>query len=246
MGRFLGRLAPRVRSHFPRSAHYTVVVVALIATAFAFEPAAAVPSTDAAAAMEKFLARPANAHQYRASRRLEASGSGQRGWLVVQTAFTPASGLRYDVTAEGGSRYIRSRVLRSLLDEEQRLIARGASADVALSMDNYQFTSEGVNEEGLVLVAMKPLRKEPALIVGRLFLTASGDPVRVEGRLVKTPSFWLKRIAVVRAYRRLNGVLVPVSLHSTGQLRLLGRSTLHMSYDYSEIDDRPVREELPD
>jgi hypothetical protein len=31
---------------------------------------------------------------------------------------------------------------------------------------------------------------------------------------------------------------VPVSLESTAQLRLLGRSTLMMIYRYSEIDDR--------
>ncbi len=101
----------------------------------------------AMAAMEKFLARPTMAHQYRASRRLEASGVGQRAWLDVQTNFTVASGLVYEVTAEGGSGYIRARVLRSLLDEERRLTERGGVAHVAISTDNYRL-QRGARQRG--------------------------------------------------------------------------------------------------
>lgn len=206
------------------------------------------PSVDprAAAAMQGFLDRATTAHQYSASRRLEASGRGHRGWLDAQTEFTVASGLVYQVTAEGGSGYIRSRVLRSLLDEEQRLIARNGGATVAISADNYQFTPEGLNEEGLAVVIMRPLRKHRSLIAGRMFLTADGDLVRVEGRLVKNPSFWVTRVNVVRSYRRINGVTMPVSLDTTAQLRLLGSSALRMTYCYSQVDERAVVDETPE
>jgi hypothetical protein len=53
------------------------------------------------------------------------------------------------------------------------------------------------------------------------------------------PSQWIRRVAVVRSYRRINGALVPMSLESTAHLRLLGRSMLLMMIDrYWEIDDR--------
>jgi hypothetical protein len=191
-------------------------------------------------AMETFLARPAIAHQYIASRRLEASGSGRRAWLDVQTEFTHESGLRYEVTAEGGSGYIRGRILRSLLDEEQKVIARGGGARVALTTDNYEFAPEGVNEEGLAVVGMRPLRRDRSLIAGRMFLTVDGDLIRVEGRLARNPSFWVSRVNVVRSYQRINGALMPVALHTTAQLRLLGSSALEMTYQYSHIDDQPV------
>ena len=102
-------------------------VLAMTPLAFPLSAADAVDQS-VLVAMQSFLASPTIAHQYSGSRRLEASASGQRAWLDVQTDFTPASGLLYEVTAEGGSGYIRARVLRSLLDEEQRLIARGGSA----------------------------------------------------------------------------------------------------------------------
>jgi len=66
--------------------------------------------------------------------------------------------------------------------------------------------------------------------------------VRVEGRLARTPSFWVSRVNVVRTYERINGVLMPVSLQTTAQLRLFGSSSLRMTYHYSQLDDRPVVE----
>lgn len=192
-------------------------------------------------ALEMFLARPVRAHPYRAARLLEASASGQRGWLDVQTDFTVSSGLRYEVTAEGGSGYIRARVLRSLLDEEQRVIASGRASRVAISMDNYRFSPEGVNGEGLAVVRLRPLRQERSLIDGRMLLrTSDGDLVRVEGRLARNPSFWVTRVSVVRSYGRIDGAHMPVSLDTTAQLRLLGSASLRMTYCYSHIDERPV------
>lgn len=219
------------------------VLVALLVVAFTLRGMAAdAPDQDAAAAMRNFLDRPATPHQYRAERRLEASGSGQHGWLDVQTQFTVASGMRYEVTAEGGSGYIRSRVLRSMLDEEQETLARGASAAVAISTANYRFAPEGLDEDGLAIVGVRPLRKDRNLIAGRVLLTTDGDLLRIEGRLVKNPSFWVTRVDLIKTYRRISGVLMPVSLETKAQLRLLGSSALRMTYRYSQIDERPVEE----
>ena len=112
----------------------------------------------------------------------------------MRTDFSLASGLRYEVTAEGGSGYIRERVLRSLLEEEKKLIARGRTAGAAISKDNYAFTAEGINEERLAAVGIRPLRKERSLILGRMFLTMDGVLRRVEGRLAKNPFFWVTRV----------------------------------------------------
>ena len=90
------------------------------------------------------------------------------------------------------------------------------------------------------VVAMQPLRKDRGLIAGRMFLTAEGELRRIEGRLARNPSFWTTRVQVVRSYRRINGVLMPVSLDTSAHLRLLGASTLRMTYRYSHVDHRPV------
>jgi hypothetical protein len=206
--------------------------------AFAAEPTQ--PDPRAVHALDAFLSGRTLARQYVATRRLEASGSGQRGWLDVRTRYAADSGFIYDITSEGGSGLIRGRVLRSLLEEEKTLIASGTSARVAITRDNYTFTPEKVNDDGTVVVGIRPLRKERSLISGRLFLTAHGVLQRVEGQLAKNPSFWVTRVNVVRTYRQINGTLMPVCLETTARLRFLGSSSLRMTYSYSEIDERPV------
>jgi len=216
-----------------------------IATSLILQAGSPDPAVDprAEAALRAFLDSTIAARQYSASRRLEASGSGRQGWLDAQIEYSVASGFTYQVMAEGGSGYIRSRVLRSLLDEEQSIVAENASARVALSVDNYQFTPTSIDEEGLAVVTIRPLRKDRSLIAGQMFLTADGDLVRVKGRLVKNPSFWVTRANLIRSYQRINGVTMPVSLETTGQLRLFGSSKLRMTYRYSQIDERIVADE---
>jgi hypothetical protein len=91
-------------------------------------------------------------------------------------------------------------------------------------------------------VTLHPLRKERALLDGNLFLNpADATLIRVEGRPAKNPSWWVGRVHVVRQYRRLNDVVLPVSMESVAQLRLRGSATFRMSYRYSEVNDAPVR-----
>ena len=215
-------------------------VLALTVAALVGTVATGSPRADTAV-IDKLLARAAVPHQYRAHRRLEAAGGGQRGWLEADTEFAPGTGMRYAVTAEGGSGYVRSRVLRPLLEQERQLIAADETGRVAINTSNYAFTSRGVTDEGLAEVALQPLRKDRALVTGTLLLDPStAEVVRLEGTLARNPSFWTRKVEIVRAYTRVNGAVVPVSLHSIAHLRLFGRSTLQMVYEYSEVDHQPA------
>jgi hypothetical protein len=100
----------------------------------------------------------------------------------------------------------------------------------------------GVDENGLAKVLLSPKRKERVLVSGAMFLRPTdGELVRVQGRLAKSPSFWVKTVDIVRSYERIEGAVVPVALETTAQVRLFGTATLRMTYDYSEIDGRPVQ-----
>lgn len=223
--------------------HVLLVSAVCLSASATWQLAAAPAADEPGPAIQQFLAQNTGAQSYKGVRRLEASGRGQTGWLDARTNLSPTGGFDYQVTAEGGSGFIRSRVLRSLLEEERRLVSRGGAREVALSTANYTFTDMGLTDDGLLRVAMQPRRKERPLVIGHLFLSpADGELVRVEGRLAKNPSFWVSRVNIVRRYARINGALVPVLLESTAQLRLLGRSSLRMTYHYLEIDQQPAVE----
>jgi hypothetical protein len=78
-------------------------------------------------------------------------------------------------------------------------------------------------------------------VSGTMFLQPNvGDLVRLQGRLAKSPSFWVKNVEIVRSYKRIEGVVVPVTLESTAHVRVLGPASLRMTYLYSEIDGHRV------
>jgi hypothetical protein len=189
----------------------------------------------------QFLAQDDSLPAYRGIRRLEAANGKRTGWLEAATEFSPATGFRYEVTAEGGSDYIRTKVLKAVLEGEREAMARGEAARAALARENYRFHATGVEDAGLATVILSPRRKERYLVDGKMFLQPDdGRLVRLQGQLAKSPSVWIKNVEIVRSYERIAGAVVPVALESKAQLRFLGSGTLRMTYLYSEVDGRVV------
>ena len=192
--------------------------------------------------IERFLARENAPHPYRAMRRLEAENGSRKGWLEAMTEYSPATGFQYRITGEGGSGYIRTKVLRAVLDGEQELITLGEDSRSGLARTNYTFEPKGVDAEGLANVGLSPRRKERALLSGVMFLRPNeGELVRVQGRLARNPSFWVNNVDIVRKYERIEGAVLPVAVESKANVRFLGPARFQMTYEYSEIDGRPVR-----
>jgi len=191
--------------------------------------------------IQQFLAQDDTVRPYRATRHLETENGSRKAWLDAITEFSPGTGFRYEITSEGGSRYMRTKVLRAVLEGEQDVIANGETARSSLALSNYRFQANGIDDDGLANVLLSPRRKERVLVAGMMALnTTDGALVRLQGRLAKSPSFWIRNVDIVRRYERINGNVVPVALRTTAQVRFLGEATLHMTYAYSEIDGRPI------
>lgn len=224
------------------TARHRQLAATLLAVAFASLARAAVPDA-ADQPIRQFLAQDVSQPPYRALRRLEAENGSRKGWIEAMTVYAPDTGFSYEITGEGGSGYIRSKVLKPVLDGEREIIARGEAARSALAPANYTFQPNGIDEEGFANVLLSPRRKERVLVAGMMALNVTdGALVRLQGRLAKSPSFWLKTVDIVRTYERIDGTVVPVALASTAQVRFLGEATLRMTYEYSEIDGRPIGE----
>jgi hypothetical protein len=225
-----------VRISLHRGLALTVIAIVLASNVEATGPDAADQS------IRQFLAQDDTQRPYRAVRRLEAENGSRNGWIEAITEYSPATGFRYQITAEGGSGYIRSKVLKAVLDGEREVIARGETARSSLDRSNYRFQANGIDSDGLANVLLSPRRKERVLVSGMMALNADdGALVRLEGRLAKSPSFWVKNVDIVRTYERIDGTVVPVALETKAQVRLLGQATLRMTYVYSEIDGRRLR-----
>jgi hypothetical protein len=220
------------------------VLMCLAAPLFAVIEAQPDTSSDSPV-VQRFLARPDEPlTRYRAIRRLEARNDrfNLQGWLDASTELTAEGRFAYEIVREGGSEYIRNKVLRPLLENEEKLFATTDASRSAVTPQNYDLRGlEDAAEPGLVKLLVKPKRRDVSLIDGAVFVTEDeADLVRVEGRLAKNPSFWIKRVDVVRRYDRISGMRVPVRLDSIAQVRLAGTSTLSMTWDYETINGERV------
>jgi hypothetical protein len=165
---------------------------------------------------------------------------GHEGWL---DAWTELDGGRftYEIVSERGSEYVRSKVLREILERERELIVSGQQSRGDLTLTNYEFIEPDEPPAGERHVLLKPRRKDVMLVHGRMVLTPDGrELLRVEGRLAKNPSFWTSLVNVIRRYARLGGVRVPVSVETTAKLKLAGTSHLRVDYEYESVNGRPV------
>ena len=206
-------------------------------------------SASAPPALQRFLSLsdPA-AVSHRALRRLDATceGLGKSAWMDVWTELDERGALQYRIAAEGGSDYIRTKIFRAALDAEQKMWASGVPDRAGITTDNYAFEDHGSESEGLAWLSIKPRRTETLLVDGSIFLRPSdGELLRLEGRLVKSPSFWVRRVEIVRHYQRLGGVRMPVALESAANLLIGGRATLRMTYEYESVNQQRVGNPQP-
>ena len=175
----------------------------------------------------------------RATRHLEAgtlSGKHQ-GWMRVETTLTPAGQFSWTVLEEGGSDRTRDKVFRSVLETEANSWRHGGRDAAALTPANYDFTPLN-SGSGDVQIRLRPKRKDTRLVDGILTVSADGYPLRLEGRLAKSPSFWVKSVHVVKRFGRFAGVALPTTVESNAELRMFGKSTFTMRYDYREVNGR--------
>lgn len=230
-----------------RSIHLLVAVLAVgvVADLHAWVPS----SQGSSSALQRFLARGDSPPvEYRALRRIEANNPhfGKSAWMEAWTEYDHAGGFRYEVVGEGGSGYIRSKVLRAALDGEQKMWLSREPQRASFNHDNYLFEDGTLTTDGLASVSVKPRRKDVLLVEGSIFLEPDdGTIARIEGRLSKAPSIWTRKVEIVRRYQRMAGVRVPISIESVAHVLIAGRSTFKMTYQYETINGQHVGSPQP-
>ena len=191
--------------------------------------------------LERFLSTvDAGPSSFRAFRRLEVRNSrlSDAAWMNVWTT-ADSSGFTYEVAGQGGSGYVRDRVFLPALETEREMW--GAGPRGALTHENYTFEDRGAEPNGLARIGVTPRRKDVLLVNGSIFLRPEdGDLVRVEGALSRTPSFWTRKVEIVRRYDRIGGVRVPVAFESVASIRMAGKATFTMSYEYHSVNGLEV------
>jgi hypothetical protein len=177
----------------------------------------------------------------RAVRELRAGTKNGKhlGWMQVETVTSPAGAFTWTVLDEGGSERTRNKVLRELLNAEAESIRTGRD-DAALTRANYDFGESTPTRSGQLELRLIPRREDPRLVDGTLTVNADGSPLLLQGRLAKSPSFWVKSVTVVKRFSTIDGLTLPTTVESLAELKMFGQASFTMNYRYSEVNGRPV------
>lgn len=150
--------------------------------------------------------------------------------------------ITYKVLGFEGDNMIKKDVIARYIKAEMESAELDARDEMAINSDNYNFEYWGRYGSGdwtLHLFELKPKKKRVGLYAGWLWIHApTGLPVRESGRLVKSPSVFLKRIEFRRDYTVRDGVALLTRIESEIQTRVVGPAEIEIEFrDYSFDED---------
>jgi len=170
----------------------------------------------------------------------ELPDTSQRGEFHLRRRFIAPKTLLFTPVRFVGDNFVKSNVIARLLQAEVDHASKGESARTAITEANYKFGYKGLGEidgRPVHVFHVKPRGKHPGLFKGRIYLDASsGSLRRAEGTLVKTQSFFIKRIEFVQDYADIDGYTLPVHARSLAKTRLLGRAVVEIATDGYDLN----------
>ena len=173
----------------------------------------------------------------------ELLDTSQRGAFELQRSFVAPRSLSFKPLSFTGDAFVKSNVIVRLLQSEVDYVTKGDPEQEALTATNYKFSYKGdqdLDGRAVHVFQVKPRHKRPGLFKGRIYLDAStGSLVRSEGTVVKSPSFFIRKIEFVQDYADVDHFTLPVHLHSTARARFVGRAVVdvfHRQYQAQPLN----------
>jgi len=172
--------------------------------------------------------------------RAQLPDTSQSGEYEVQRHYLAPRTLAFKALRFTGDAFVKTNVIIRLLQSEVDHVQKDDPAQNAISPANYRFSYKGTSQlEGRLLhvYQLKPRQKRAGLFKGRIYVDAyTGSLVRAEGRPVKSPSLFIKKIDFVQDYADIGPFTFPVHIHSEARARIVGRAIV----DVYQRDYEPV------
>jgi len=141
--------------------------------------------------------------------------------------------ITYELLRFEGDRSIKNDVIARYLTAESEAL-KSEPAAMAVTPANYKFKYKGLigTDAGRVhAFQVTPRKKKAGLYVGELWLDPQTHlPIRESGRLVKSPSIFLRKVEFVKDYVIQDGVAIPSRIKTTVETRIVGKANLSVAF----------------
>jgi hypothetical protein len=170
----------------------------------------------------------------------ELPETAQQGEFEVQRHYSAPHTLQFTPVRFNGDGFVKSNIITRLLQSEVDHVKQEDGGQTAISKENYKFSYKGsakVDGRTVHVFQLKPRSKRPGLFKGRIYLDAyTGSLVRAEGGVVKSPSFFVKKIEFVQDYTDIGNFTFPTHIHSEARARVIGRTVVDIYHrDYQPV-----------
>ena len=159
--------------------------------------------------------------------------------VIADVAFVPPDSKKYTIEEANGSG-LGQIVVRRMLANEAEVTKDYVATD--LSVDNYDFRfirEADVSGQRCYVLELLPRRKENHLLRGDIWVDANTYLLRrFEGKLAKTPSWWVWDVTVTFIYGDVGGMWLQTATEAAADVRVLGRTTMvsrDVKYKISEL-----------
>ena len=161
--------------------------------------------------------------------------TSQHGRYELRRTFQAPKTLAFAAVHFAGDGFVKTNVIVRLLQSEVDHVQKGEGRLTAITTENYKFSWKGVDTlDGRTFYRyqVKPRQKRPGLFKGFILVdSVSGHLRRAEGSVIKSPSFFVKKLEFVQDYAAFGQFSLPVHVHSVARTRLVGRAVVDISHD---------------
>ncbi len=160
--------------------------------------------------------------------------------IVATITYHPPAQNQYRIESSSGG--LGEKVLHDILVKETETARDSQRRE--LSRDNYDFLflrAEMLDGVRCHVLALTPKREEKDLVRGQIWVDAQSYQVRrLEGKPVKSPSWWLRDTSILMTFADVHGMWLRTATYAVSNLRFKGQYVM-VSRDVEYHAPKPSR-----
>lgn len=177
----------------------------------------------------------------------ELPKTSQKGRYRLQRVWSAPKSLAFRAIDFAGDGFVKTQVIARILQSEVDRSKSDDEQDAGITAANYKFSYKGLDEidsHPVHVFQVKPRSKRVGLFKGRIYVDVySGALRRSEGKMVKSPSFFVKNIQFVQDYMEVGGFNLPTHLHTTATAKIIGPAVIdvtHTNYQARSVSELEI------
>ena len=161
--------------------------------------------------------------------------------MVVKTTYRKESGKSYEILSQSGSALWRNEVLKTLLENEQKMSQPGNVETALINSANYEMklnktATATLNGRQSLVLDITPRRKSQYLFKGQLWVDAHDySIVQLKGTAAKSAIFLANAADVTRQYAEFEDLPMATHAEAVSGSTLLGQTVVKVDYSGYQI-----------